>query len=749
MNHSRFFSACFACAVLVLMWTYDVLAEKAPSKGRALWTTSNIVGTPEPPDPYQPEVAFPFLKFNEPLAISALPNTNRFLVGERGGKVWAFENHPLAARRDLVLDIGPTVMGLTIHPKFASNGHIYVTHIEEEGTGDEVKRTVHVKRFTIKDQTTLKADRTAMQIIQWAADGHTGGCLRFGPDGYLYIAVGDSSGIADALHTGQDLSDLAGSILRLDVDHADGDRAYSVPEDNPFVGRENTRPEIWSYGHRQPWRFSFDRKGNLWAGEVGQDLWEMVYLIQKGGNYGWSVMEGSHPFRPERPKGPTDFIKPIVEHPHTEARSLTGGYVYYGDRLKELQGAYIYADYDTGKMWSLRYQDGKVTEHRVLADTQLRTVTFGQGVRGEVFMVDFAGGYIHRLAPAPPPVADVAKFPTKLSETGLFLSTKDYTPQPGLIPYSVNSPLWSDHAEKDRFIALPGDSKIEFDVVTYPQPAPGSPPGWRFPDNTVLVKTFSLEMETGNPESRRRLETRILHHKKMPGIDDEYGAQFWRGYTYIWNDEQTDAFLADAKGVDQTFTIKDANADGGQREQTWHFPSRDECTLCHTMSAKYVLGVNTLQMNRDYDYGDGQPVNQLTKLQQLGIFAKPPSETPDKLPRLADYHDKSASINDRARSYLHSNCAHCHRKWGGGNADFQLLSPLPLAETGTVDIKPGQGKFKLNDPRYIVPGDASRSMVYHRMTLNGLGRMPHIASKIVHDEAVQLIGEWIKQLPDK
>lgn len=749
MNHAQFLSACLAFAVFVLMCPSDVLAEKVPSQDRALWTTSKILGTPEPPDPYQPEVAFPFLKFNEPLAISALPNTNRFIVAERGGKVWAFENHPLAARRDLVLDIGPTVMGLTVHPKFASNGHIYVTHIEEVGTGDDAKKTVHVKRFTITDQTTLKADRTATQIIQWPADGHTGGCMRFGPDGYLYIAVGDSSGIADALHTGQDISDLAGSILRIDVDHPDGERAYSVPKDNPFVGRENTRPEIWSYGHRQPWRFSFDRKGNLWACEVGQDLWEMVNLIQKGGNYGWSVMEGSHPFRPERPKGPTDFIKPIVEHPHTEARSLTGGYVYYADRLKELQGAYIYADYDTGKMWSLRFENGKVTDHRVLADTQLRTVTFGQGVRGEVFMVDFAGGYIHQLVPAPPPVADGPTFPTKLSDTGLFTSTKDYTPQPGLIPYSVNSPLWSDHAEKDRFIALPGKSQIEFDVVTYPQPAPGAPPGWRFPDNTVLVKTFSLEMETGNPESRRRLETRILHHKKMPGIDDEYGAQFWRGYTYIWNDEQTDAFLADAKGVDQTFTIKDANAEGGQREQAWHFPSRDECTLCHTMSAKYVLGVNTLQMNRDHDYGDGKPVNQLTQLQQLGIFATPPKETPDKLPRLVDYRDKSASIDDRARSYLHSNCAHCHRKWGGGNADFQLLSPLPLADTGTVNVKPGQGKFKLNDPRNIIPGDPSRSMVYHRMTLKGLGRMPHIASKVVHEEAVQLIGEWIKQLPDK
>jgi len=357
------------------------------------------------------------------------------------------------------------------------------------------------------------------------------------------------------------------------------------------------------------WKFSFDRaNGDLWGGEVGQDLWEMVYKIVKGGNYGWSVQEGAHPFRPERKRGPTPIQKPIVEHPHSDYRSITGGFVYRGSQYKELFGHYIYGDYDTGKVASLKYDGGKVVSQQELVDTPLRIVAFGEDHAGEIYLVDFIGGAIHRLVPAPA-TQQAAAFPRKLSETGLFASTKDHTPAPGLIPYSVNSELWSDHAIKERFIALPGTTQIDFDAVEYPQPAPGAPRGWRFPDGTVLVKTFSMEMEKGNPASRRRLETRLLHFEQLEG-NEEVGDQVWQGYTYVWNDEQTDAVLLDKQGLDRKLTIRDTSSPGGVREQTWHFPSRSECTLCHTMPAKFALGVNTLQMNKDHDYG-GVKANQL------------------------------------------------------------------------------------------------------------------------------------------
>jgi uncharacterized repeat protein (TIGR03806 family) len=509
---------------------------------------------------------------------------------------------------------------------------------------------------------------------------------------------------------------------------------------------KGARPEVWAYGLRQPWRFSFDRKtGDLWCGEVGQDLWESVHLIQKGGNYGWSVTEGSHPFRPERKRGPTPILSPIVEHPHSDFRSLIGGYVYRGTRLPELVGTYIYGDFDTGRIWGLRYDGKKKSWDKELTKTRRRVVTFGQDEAGEVYYADFVGGQIHRLA-LTPKVTQVADFPRKLSETGLFESTKDLKPAAGLIPYSVNAQLWSDGATKERYLAIPGDGQIEYNAVEYPQPAPGAPRGWKFPDGTVVVKTFFLELEKGNPRSRKRLETRLLHFEKFGGTE-EYGDQYWRGYTYLWNDEQTDAILCDAGGADRTFTIKDQAAPGGERKQTWHFPSRAECTLCHTMPAKYVLGINTLQMNKEHDYGQGRIANQLLTLEGIGLFSNPPSEPPEKLPRLVDYEDTKLDLNARARSYLHANCAHCHMKWGGGNAEFQLLATLDLKDTGTLNTKPGQGTFDLRDPRIILPGDPDRSLVAYRLAKLGLGRMPHVASSVVDDKAVQLIRDWIKQLP--
>jgi uncharacterized repeat protein (TIGR03806 family) len=709
---------------------------------RVPWTTSRVHGTPGPEDPYTTQVAFPNVKLNEPLDVVAIPGTRRMLVAERKGAIYSFAVDK-EAKPELLLDVKRTVYGVTAHPRFVDNGFIYVMSLVDPTEG--APRGSRISRFTLQRNTTMAAKLLLEKtIFEWPSGGHNGGCLRFGPDGFLYIATGDGSGIADQLETGQNPADFLASLLRIDVDHEGKGRAYAIPKDNPFVRRQDGRPEVYAYGLRQTWKFSWDSAGRLWGGDVGQDLWEEINLIEKGGNYGWSVKEGDHPFRPARKTGPTPPLPPILEQPHSEFRSITGGFVYRGARLPELRGAYIYGDYDTGKVWALKYDKGKVTKSWQLADTQLRIVAFGEDAAGEVYLLDFIGGQLHQLTTAPREKAP-RTFPTKLSQTGLFASTKDHTPAVGLIPYSVNAALWSDGASKERFIALPGESQIEFETEVYPQGAPGAPPGWRFPADTVLVKTFSLEMEAGNPDSKRRLETRLLHFKPMPGTD-EVGGQFWRGYTYVWNDEQTDAELLAAEGLSRPLKIKDAAAPGGVREQVWRFPSRSECTMCHTFAAKYALGVDTLQMNRDHDYG-GVIANQLATLEHLGVFTKPLPKPPYDLPRLADYHDHAQPLADRARSYLHANCAHCHRKWGGGNADFQLLQTLPLAELGVFDTRPGQGDFGLKDPRILVAGDPERSLVLQRMQKTGLGRMPHIGSNVVDENAVKLIEEWIKQLP--
>lgn len=747
----RFLASCFRLAVIAICLIMDNATGQDrtqaafPGTGtrqkRVPWNTSRIHGTPDPPDPYRTENAFPNVRFDEPLEISAIPGTNRFVVAERRGKIYTFEDRPDAVK-ELLIDIQRDVYGVAAHPTFVDNGQLFVTSIVEEGA----EQGSRLSRFQVDLKGSFRAKvKSETVVLEWPSGGHNGGCVRFGPDGLLYLSTGDGSGWADWRETGQRIDDLLGSLLRIDVDHVSNGKSYAIPIDNPFVNTPGARAEVFSYGHRNVWKFSFDIQGRLWAGDVGQDLWEMIYLVRSGGNYGWSVNEGSHPFRPAREQGPTAFESPIIEHSHSEFRSITGGHVFQVSEPNELNGYYIYGDYDTGKIWRFRYNHGKVSDHGQLADTELRVVAFARDRRGEVFVMDFVTGTVRSLVPAPPPQTDAPAFPTKLSETGLFDSTWDHKPAAGLLPYSVIAPLWSDGASKKRFLALPGESQIEFDAVTYPMPAPG----WRFPDGAVLVKTFSIEMETGNPASSRRLETRILHHKKMPGDDNAFGAQVWRGYTYVWNEEQTDAILLGADGDDCELTIQDPSAAGGYRKQIWHFPSRAECTLCHTMSAKYVLGVNTMQMNRDYHYDGIGRVNQLTMLEQLGVFTDTLPDLPDQLPRLDNYRDQTADLEKRARSYLHANCSHCHRLWGGGNADFQLQADLPMEKTQTINVKPTRGEFGITDAAIIAPGRPQQSLLLRRMRLLGLGRMPHVGSNRIDAEGIELVRDWIRRMHNK
>ena len=250
-----------------------------------------------------------------------------------------------------------------------------------------------------------------------------------------------------------------------------------------------------------------------------------------------------------------------------------------------------------------------------------------------------------------------------------------------------------------------------------------------------------MEAERGKPETARRLETRLLHFQQFGG-SQEIGDQYWRGYTYVWNDEQTDADLLDASGKDVLLKVQ---VDGKRTEQKYRFPSRAECTLCHTNASKFALGVSTLQMNGTHDYG-GVVANQLATLDHIGIFAKPLPAAPEKLPKLADFRDRSLSAEVRARSYLHSNCSHCHMKWGGGNAEFKLLATIPLADMGIVGVPPQHGAFDIKDAKILAPGDPDRSVLVRRMAMTGLGRMPHIGSQVVDEDAVDFIRQWIREM---
>ena len=716
-----------------------VVVHPSAIEARTPWTTSTFRGTPDAPPPYTVEPAFPRLRFEHPVLLVPAPGSDRLFVGEQGGKVLAFRNDPSATTTDLVLDLRAdraefsNLYGLAFHPKFAQNRQLFLCYTTKDGRPDGTR----VSRFLASRSDPPIVDPASETVLlTFLAGGHNGGCLAFGLDGYLYISSGDAERPSppDLLDTGQDVSDLLSSILRIDVDHDDPARklAYRVPPDNPFVNLPGARGEIWAYGFRNPWRMSVDRvNGDLWVGDVGWELWEMVDRVTKGGNYGWSVVEGRQPVRPDSRRGPTPILPPTMIHPHSEAASMTGGYVYHGKRLGELKGEYIYGDFQSGKVWGLRFDGAKVTESRPLADTPLMLVSFGEDNAGEIYLLDYERTrQIHRLAPNPSAKRN-RDFPRRLSESGLFSSTKDQKPADGVVPYAINAALWSDHATASRFLAIPGEGRVTV----------GADGGFSLPNGSVLARTVSREMERGNPASARKIETQVLH------LED----QSWRPYTYIWNDDQTDATLAAAEGAIKPFTIRDKAAPGGTRTVNHRIHSRAECTQCHNpwveqKTANYgrqsasPLGFSRAQLHRDL-----AGKSQVARFEQDGLL--PSAVTRGASVPLVDPYDDSADLNRRARSYLHVNCAHCHLQNAGGTATIQLGADVPVPEMRAFGARPTQGTFDIDDARIIRPGDPDGSVLLYRMAKLGGGRMPRLGSNEVDEKGVMLISRWIEQMP--
>jgi uncharacterized repeat protein (TIGR03806 family) len=715
-----------------LRFSGDLPAADEPPFGldhRIPWTTSRVVGSPDPPLPYTVGKTFTKLKWPAPVFITAEPGTDSLLVILQGGETER-PSRILRVRDDPETDQAETFLVVTnrlvysvaFHPGYRTNGWLYIF---SNGPTPEPERTNRISRFTVERQPPYRCDRESEQvIIQWRSAGHDGGGIVFGHDGMLYVSSGDGTSDSDGWVTGQDVSDLAGGVLRIDVEHPDGTRRYSVPRDNPFVGLKHARPELWAYGLRNPWRMTIDQKtGQIWAGNNGQDLWETAHLIRRGENYGWSVYEGSHPFYLNRRLGPTPVVLPTIEHPHSEMRSLTGGVVYYGAQFPELNGVYIYGDYSTGKIWGVRHNGVRVTWQQELANTELQITAFAVDQRGELLNTDH-GGALARLVRSPRE-KPTQKFPARLSETGLFLSTRDHQVQPGLIPYSVNAPGWADGAIAERFMGLPGNEQIDYAAAG----------GWNFTNGAVLVQTLSLERASGNPAMRRRIETRLLTRQQGQ----------WVGYSYRWDEQQTDATLVGAKGDEQELVIQDQARPGGVRRQVWRFPSRAECMACHSRAANFVLGLTELQMNRVHDYG-GVRDNQLRALQHLGLFTGSLAKPPADLPRLVDPYDPTQSLEARARSYLQANCSVCHVEAGGGNSKMELGFGTAPDRMNIFGARPQHDTFGIDNAMLIAPGDPARSILYQRVSRRGRGQMPPLVTTAVDQRAVGVLRDWILQM---
>ncbi len=362
--------------------------------------------TPLPLRPLEIERVFPNLQFNR-LTNLVQPDddADRLFVTEQSGRIFIFPNQQDAAQASLFLDLTSQVneghneeglLGLAFDPDFRSNGYFYVYY-----SATTPRRSV-ISRFSAgrTDPNTADADSELiiMEIPQ-PAGNHNGGQLAFGPDGYLYAGLGDGGGSGDRFGNGQNPATLLGSILRIDVAASSENERYRVPQDNPFVGAGEARPEVWAYGLRNPWRFSFDiQSGRLWAADVGQNSWEEIDLIEKGLNYGWNVMEGAHCFSPGTGCNETGLQLPAAEYSTWEGCSVTGGYVYRGTGLPSLFGAYVFGDFCSGKIWGIRYDGQSVTESMLLVDSDLQITSFGVDRAGNLYVVSRNQG-VYRFAP--------------------------------------------------------------------------------------------------------------------------------------------------------------------------------------------------------------------------------------------------------------------------------------------------------------------------------------------------------------
>jgi uncharacterized repeat protein (TIGR03806 family) len=659
------------------------------------------------------------------LLTAAPGDTNRVFVLEQAGRIRVFQNSPDVSSSTVFLDIDDRVngggeeglLGLAFHPDYANNKTFYVSY-----SALSPRRSV-ISRFKVTGGDPNVADKTTETVLMTVAQppsytNHKGGMIAFGPDGYLYIGLGDGGSAGDPENRALDKTTLLGKMLRVGVGVNDAANVYSIPPTNPFASSTgNEKKEIYAWGLRNPWRWSFDRlTGRLWCGDVGQGTREEIDHIENGKNYGWRAKEGTAVHSSDDlDQGP--FTDPVWDYNRSTGTCIIGGYVYRGTRAPSLAGAYLYSDHWDMRVWALTWDGATVTSNTHI-DTVSRPSSFGEDASGELYLCEYENGRILKVVETGG--GGGGPFPQTLSATGIFANLQTLAPNPGIVPYDVNVPLWSDDAMKDRLIALPGNETIDW----------SQDGAWEFPLGTCLVKTFRLPTTVGDPGTAVRLETRVL-------VNEQGG---WAGYVYRWRDDQTDADLL--PGTDtRTLTIADPAAPGGTRQQTWTFPSRSDCLRCHTQAAGRILGLTTRQMNRDFDYG-AVTDNQLRAWDHVGLFD---SSIPahENLPAFPVPTDTASPVAARARAYLDANCAMCHRPGGPSQAAIDLRSTVSVGSMGVVGVRPSFGNLGLADPWIVESGDATNSVLWLRMGAVNENRMPPLATSLVDSVGSGLVRAWV------
>ncbi len=669
------------------------------------------------------ERVFPQLRFHRPVFLTGCnDDSGRVFVVEQDGIIRVFDKRSPLPGAKVFLDIRDRIsragneeglIGIAFHPDYENNGQFYA-HYSSRRDQEPGKVAPNVlARFMVSKDDPNAADRDSEEIILVQPQpyaNHNGGMIAFGADGYLYVSLGDGGDKNDPHGHGQNVETLLGSILRIDVDRRGKGQGYGIPVDNPFLNTPKARPELWAIGLRNVWRFSFDREtGDLWAADVGQNDWEEVDIVIGGGNYGWNRIEADSLFRDETRLATANNEKPIAIYGHQWGGSITGGYVYRGKEFPGLVGSYFYGDYMTGNLWRIAKSEKGEFESELVRRTGRSIASFGEDDDGELYLLSFDGG-IYRIVPTDRPEATFADWPEDLAATGLFASIPERKVSEHLIPYDVNVPFWSDHAEKSRYISLPTGKKLGYRHQ-------GS---WEVPVGTTIVKNFTIK----NGGRRQMLETRLIKR-----TDDG-----WEAATYVWNQNNKSAKL---------------QANGKQFElwnhgsvTSWHAPSSSECSACHVDAAGYVLGLTTAQLNRLGESGG----NQIESWAEKEIVSLPRDFDPASAAKFCELSDTASDLETRVRVWMDVNCAMCHRPQGPGNANIDLRYETALESTKMINEKPAQGNLGLANALLVAPGEPDRSLMLERVKTLSAGRMPNIGSNQIDEEGVKLLTEWIQSM---
>ncbi|MEM9921068.1 MAG: NPCBM/NEW2 domain-containing protein [Bacteroidota bacterium] len=724
--------------------------------------------------------AFPDVTFTDPIAMEEIPSSNYYYVAGKEGFIWLIEDDENTTEKTVVLDIRDRIItsgdggliNFVLHPEFSvdgseNQGYIYIFYayhpLKEHGEDPRMNR---ISRFrTFEDSYMIDPDSEYILVQDYDPQGfHMGGAMFFDHEGYFYFSMGDGGEYNDLFGSSQQIDQrLWGGLFRIDVDN-DPSRShpirrqpiayegqpeelpetftqgYMIPNDNPWLAEDGSiLEEFYALGLRSPHRATLDPAGDrVWVADVGQQKREEITVLTKGSNGEWPYKEGNVTGPKDRPDQVIgEEITPIYEYGRTVGNAIIGGFVYEGDRWNSyLNGMYIFGDHGTRNVWALNPVTQKVNLMATIPDfgrgNKSGISSFATNSRGDIFVLklfgtNMDGGFVYKLELDE---KDQVDLPMTLSETGAFTDLETLTPREGVIPYTVNSPLWSDNADKNRWVSVPNDGTHD---TPEEQVFFSEDDEWQFPNGSVFIKHFELSPSPDNPGKNQKVETRFF-------IIDENGEGY--GMTYAWNDEGTDAVLL-SEGGEKFFEIID---EGGQsKDFRWDYPSSLQCLNCHTPNSGFVLGLKTWQLNSDLEYpSSGITINQLATWNHLGIFANDFEESAiDTFPQAMSLTDQG-SLQKRVTSYWDANCSHCHRPNGVEGA-FDARYSTPMAYKNIVNA----ATISRNSPSdgiVVDPGHPDLSEMWLRTNSQDENQMPPIFRNTIDGTFIDVLTEWIEGL---